>query len=453
MNPFVLVPIEMTRRRFLQWSTLATAGFLAGCATNPVTGESQLMLVSEQTEIDIDQKHSPHQFSTDYGPLQDLALNQYIDRVGKTMATKTHRPHMPYHFNGVNATYINAYAFPGGSIAATRGILLSLDNEAELAGLLGHELGHVNARHTAEHMTKGMLAQAVVGGLSIYAGTKGELYGQVASQLGMLSAGALLAKYSRDNEREADYLGMTYMVDSGYSAEGFVGLMGMLNGLHKGQSSTAALLFATHPMSTERYDTAVDRANGEYAYVKTESKDFGLYRDRYMDHTASLRKIKPAILSFQQGEKELAQKQYEKAEASFQKGLKTAPRDYAGLSMMAKCLLAQNKNEQALKYATLAKEVYPQEAQAEHLIGLAQMRQKRFSAALSAFHAYDTMLPGNPNTTFFMGNAYEGMGQQKQAASSYYRFLQNVNQGPQAKYAYDQLVGWGYIKQEKAGAK
>jgi predicted Zn-dependent protease len=453
MNYLTSPPITISRRRFLQLSTLATAGLITGCATNPVTGESQLMLISEQAEIDIDRKHSPHQFSTDYGPLQDRALNQYIDQIGKNIAVKTHRPHMPYRFNGVNATYINAYAFPGGSIAATRGILLSLNNEAELGALLGHELGHVNARHTAEHMTKGMLTQAVVGGLSIYASTKGQIYGQLASQLGMLGAGALLAKYSRDNEREADQLGMKYMVDSGYNVDGFIGLMGMLNGLHKGKQTPAALLFATHPMSQERYQTAVQRADTDYSFAKGSSEDFSLHRDRYMDRTAALRRIKSAVISLQQGEKEMVQKQYIKAETLYNKALKIAPRDYAGLTMMAKCQLAQNKNRKSLIYANKAKEVYPQEAQAHHLIGLANIRQNRFSPALEAFSAYDAMLPGNPNTAFFMGNAYEGMGQKKNAASAYYRFLQNINQGTQAKHAYNQLVTWGYIKPEQPKAK
>ena len=106
---------------------------MSGCATNPVTGKQQLMLLSENQEIQIDKKNSPHQFSSDYGKVQDKALNMYINSTGKKMAARTHRTNMPYSFRAVNATYVNAYAFPGGSIAVTRGILLSLDNEAELA--------------------------------------------------------------------------------------------------------------------------------------------------------------------------------------------------------------------------------------------------------------------------------------------------------------------------------
>jgi predicted Zn-dependent protease len=101
------------------------------------------------------------------------------------------RPHMPYSFRGVNAAYVNAYAFPGGSIAATRGILIELRNEAELSALLGHEMGHVNARHTAEQMSKGALTNALIGGIAAFAGTQISGLGNLASQLGMLGAGRL----------------------------------------------------------------------------------------------------------------------------------------------------------------------------------------------------------------------------------------------------------------------
>ena len=209
----------LTRRQFLWLTSVTAAGYLVGCATNPVTGKKQLMLMSEEQEIQIDKQYSPMQFSSDYGLVQDKGLNKYIDKTGQKMAALTHRPKMPYSFRVVNATYVNAYAFPGGSIAATRGILLALDNEAELAALLGHELGHVNARHTAEQMSKGMVTQAVLGGVSILAGTQGAAYGQLASQLGSIGAGALLASYSRDNERQADALGMEYMVKTGYGSQ------------------------------------------------------------------------------------------------------------------------------------------------------------------------------------------------------------------------------------------
>lgn len=434
---------EISRRDFLWMVSMASTGLVLGCATNPVTGRSQLMLVSETSEIQMDQKHSPHQFSTDYGILQDKPLNDYIDRTGQAIAAKTHRPQMPYSFQGVNATYINAYAFPGGSIAATRGILLKLENEAELGALLGHELGHVNMRHTAQQMSKGVLAQAVVAGLAIYAGTRGSGYSELAGGLGMLGAGVLLASYSRDNEREADALGMEYMVKTGYSPEGMVGLMEMLNNLSKKKTGAAQLLFATHPMSNERYQTAVADSQKKYA----AAQDLPLYRDRYMDHMADLRAIKDAIQEMQKGEKAMGKKKYPEAESHFRTALKQAPEDYAGLLMLSKCLLAQKKEDEALKYAEKAEQVNPGEAQAMHLSGYAKIRKKQFRSAYQDFQNYQKTLPGNPNTLFFKGLSLEGMQQRRSAAEEYSRYLQVVREGDMARHAYRRLVQWGYVRQ------
>lgn len=432
-----------SRREFLKLSALASAGFLIGCAVNPVTGEKQMMLVSEEWEIQVDRQNSPHQFSTDYGILQDKALNRYIQQVGASMVPHTHRPQMPYSFQGVNATYINAYAFPGGSIAATRGILLSLESEAAFSALLGHELGHVNARHTAQQMSKGFVTQAILGGISTYVGTKGEFYGQLASQLGMLGAGALLASYSRDNEREADYLGMKYMIKSGYGTEGIVQLMTILNDLHKEKSNAVSLLFATHPMSQERYDTAVSRGNSEFSYAKGRP----LNRERYMDNTAGLRKLKIPIQHFQQAEALMAEESYDKAETSFQQGLKIAPSDYAGLVMMAKCQYGQKKYDRALDFSEEAKLVYPEEAQANYLSGLSKIKLKKFDQAVEDFTNYENKLPRNPNTIFYRGYAFEGMDNKQKSAEDYSRYLQQVTEGDRAQYAYQRLVQWGVIKQ------
>ena len=279
----------LSRREFLVITSIAATNLALGCATNPVTGRSQFMLMDESEEIAIDHQQSPHQFSADYGTVQDQALQAYIQTTGKAMAAKAHRPHMPYDFHCVNANYVNAYAFPGGSIACTRGILLDLENEAELGALLGHELGHVNARHTAASLSKAKVASAAAGGLAIVTSVAvGSSVGSLAGQLGQLGAGALLASYSRDNERQADHLGMEYMTRTGYGPQGMVGLMDMLNSMNQHKASSTELLFATHPMSSERYQTAVAEAKNNYG----KFDNLPLHRERYMDHTASLRKIK-----------------------------------------------------------------------------------------------------------------------------------------------------------------
>ena len=428
----------VTRRQFLWLSSMAAAGFAAGCAANPVTGKSQLMLVSEDQEIQIDQQHSPYQFSADYGTTQDKALGRYIDRTGKNMAGSTHRTHMPYNFHVVNATYVNAYAFPGGTIACTRGILLSLENEAELAALLGHELGHVNARHTAQQMSKGMLSQAVVGGLSAVAGAAGSGYGGLASQLGQVGAGALLASYSRDNERQADALGMEYMVKSGYSPNGMVGLMDMLNSMGKHKPSAIELMFATHPMSDERYQTVVQSAANKYKSAKGQP----VYRERYMDNTSRLRAQKGAIEEMQKGDKLLAQKKFSDAEKHYRRALKVAPDDYTALVLMSKTQLLQKKWAVGKQYAEMAQKAYPQEAQAYHLSGFAKIRLKDYEGALTEFESYDRVLAGNPNTLFFKGYAYEGMQKVPESAEQYQRYLKVVKEGDYARHAYKRLREW-----------
>lgn len=431
----------LTRRDFIKLSAMAALSTAAGCATNPVTGQSQLMLMGESEEIRLDKGSSPHQFSADYGRSQDSALNAYVAGVGSSLARTSHRPGMPYNFHVVNATYVNAYAFPGGSIAVTRGILAELDNEAELAALLGHELGHVNARHTAARMSKGQLLSTLVGGVSILAGSKSQMLGNLAGSVGGLGASLLLANYSREDERQADELGMEYMVRAGYTPEGMVGLMDVLRSMNKRQPSAIETMFSTHPMSTERYETAVNRSRTRFG----DRRNLALNKDRYMDSTARLRKLAPMFKLFQEGDKAMAAKDYNTAENRYAQGLKHSPNDYAGLVMMAKCQIARKNPKAARDYADRARRAYPAEAQAQHIHGVAAIQQKDYATALTDFTNYERILPGNPTTVFMKGFAYEGMQDKRNAAGEYARYLQMNNQGEMAEHAYSRLKSWGYL--------
>jgi tetratricopeptide (TPR) repeat protein len=220
------------------------------------------------------------------------------------------------------------------------------------------------------------------------------------------------------------------------------GLMDMLNGMSSHKSSATELLFATHPMSSERYHTSVSQAESEYDRFSGRP----LHRERYMDNTAKLRQIKTAVQKMQQGEAALGKKSYDPAEKLFQEALKQAPDDYAGLLLMAKCQLMQDKDAEADRYANRAKQAYPEEAQAYHISGIAKIRTKKFAAAHEDFTAYDKRLPGNPNTVFYKGLSLEGMEKIEPAAKSYYSYLQQVRQGEMAQYAVKRLKEWGYIK-------
>ncbi|WP_300462363.1 M48 family metalloprotease [Desulfobacula sp.] len=439
----------ISRRQFLEYLTAMAAsvagmGVFTGCAVDPVTGKQQLMMVSQQQEIGIDRQQSPFQFSSDYGITQDTGINQYVSDVGNALLPNVHRPQMPYTFNSVNATYINAYAFPGGTIAVTRGILLKLDNEAQLAALIGHELGHVNARHTAEQISKGQLSSLLVSGVSIAAGTQGSGLGELAQQLGMLGQGLLLSRYSRDNEREADFLGNAYMVKAGYPSKGFVELMEMLDSLHKEKPSSAQILFSTHPMSSERLTAAVQREKGMYQ----SSKSYPLKRERYMDHTASLREKKDGIELLQQGEKFLAEKQYDEAENTFKQSLNKLKGDYTAHVLMAKCLMIREKPSQALPYANTAKTLYPSEAQGYYLAGMASVQLEKYGEAYQNFNTCDQVLPGNPQINFYKGYCLDKKGDKAVAANHYMTYLKMIDYqpNPYSKHAYNRLKVWGYAK-------
>ncbi|WDP93089.1 MAG: M48 family metalloprotease [Desulfobacter sp.] len=439
----------ITRRDFIKTSTLASLagllpGVLSGCAVDPVTGRKQLMLMSREQEIAIDRQQAPFQFSSDYGVTQDRALNDYVSEVGRRLLPGVHRPDMAYNFQCVNAVYINAYAFPGGSIAATRGILLELENEAELASLLGHELGHVNARHSAEQASKGTLSGLLIGGLSVLASGQGAGLGDLTQKLGALGQGLFLSKYSRDNEREADALGHEYMARAKYNSRGFVGLMNMLNSLNKGKNNSSQMLFATHPMSSERLQTAVNRDRSTYTYTR----DYSLFRDRYMDRTAGLRQKKTAIKLMQDGEKFLSQEKYDQAETAFRSALKKADRDYTAHLLMAKCMLIRKRSDQALSHADKAKQLYPGESQGYYISGLAAMAGKKFNRAYQSFSGCDRILPGNPQVTFYMGYCLDKDNRKDPAARQYMAYLKKINYASNkySQYAYKRLKAWGYAE-------
>lgn len=432
-------------RRDMLWLIGASSGAaalasLSGCATSPVTGETILVGMSEAQERSIDAQVAPHQFSQDLGEAQDAQSNAYVERVGADLARRSHRPDMPYSYRVLNANYVNAYTFPGGAMGVTRGIMTEMQSEAELAALLGHELGHVNARHAAQRQGQSMLAQAAMVGLGV-ATSDSQWSGLVglASQVG---ASALLSSYSRDNEREADALGQQYMASAGYPASGMTSLHQLLLAEQKSQPSMLQTMFSTHPMPAERVENARRLAATEYAGTASRP----VQRERFMDNTARLRALRPTIEACQKGEAEGAQKRYDAAEGHFKTALKGAPRDYAANVLMARCLVAQQRPADARRYAEVASAIYPQEAQATKLAGIARLGLRDYAGAFEQFSAFDKRLPGDPGITFLKGVSLEGGGLRREAAAHYARYAESVRQGDASQYAVSRLKTWGYLK-------
>jgi predicted Zn-dependent protease len=231
---------------------LATA-----CATNPVTGRRQLALVSEAQEIQMGQQ-AAQEVAQQLGLVDDEALQQYVQRVGAQLAEESERPNLPWTFRVVDDPTPNAFALPGGFIFLTRGMMDLMDSEAELAAVLGHEIGHVTARHSITQISRGQLAQLGLGVGSILFPSAAQAVGGLA-QTGMQ---LLFLSYGRDAERQADELGFRYALREGFDVREMDDIFATLMriGQASGRSEIPSWL-ASHPAEPERIAAAQARAD------------------------------------------------------------------------------------------------------------------------------------------------------------------------------------------------
>ena len=240
----------------MNWRTLIfaiCAGLLAGCSVNPVTGNRDLMLVSGQQEVAMgEQMYVPMQQSQ--GGIYDVdpVLTEYVSTVGMKVAEQS-GVNLPYEFVVLNNSVPNAWALPGGKIAINRGLLTEMNSEAELAAVLGHEVTHAAARHSAQQQSRGMLTQGLVVATTIAASDSG--YADLAAMGAGLAGQLALMKYGRNAELESDKYGMRYMSRAGYDPQGAVTLQETFVRLSKGREQDwISGLFASHPPSQERVD-------------------------------------------------------------------------------------------------------------------------------------------------------------------------------------------------------
>ncbi|MCZ6796373.1 MAG: M48 family metalloprotease [Gammaproteobacteria bacterium] len=249
--------------RYLTLPILLSTLLLSGCATNPVTGEQDFVTLSEEQEIA--QGRQYHQsIIAQYGVYNDPELQAYVDRIGQDLAAKSHRAHLEFHFTLLDTPDINAFALPGGYVYITRGIMAYLDSEAELAGVLGHEIGHVTARHSVRQQS-GQLATGLLNVL-ISAATGSE----TLSQLGNQVSTAFIRGYGRKHELEADRLGAEYLHRTGYNPETMLKVIGVLKDQELYEIARAKKenrkpniyhgVFSTHPENDDRLKTVIRAA-------------------------------------------------------------------------------------------------------------------------------------------------------------------------------------------------
>ena len=235
-------------------SFAVAAVIVSSCATNPVTGKREFVMISEAQEISIG-REANIEILQDMGVYEDTVLQEYVENIGYELADLSHRPNLPWKFSIVDSPAINAFALPGGYIYLTRGIMAYLGDEAELAGVLGHEIGHVTARHSVQAYTRVYGAElGVMLGQIFVPQMRTNPYG-VPSLSDTLGAGLglLFLKFSRDDEIQADRLGVEYALDGGWDPKGVAGMLSTLAKVNEvSDRNGAPNWLATHPEPADR---------------------------------------------------------------------------------------------------------------------------------------------------------------------------------------------------------
>ncbi len=245
------------------------------CSTNPVTGKKNVMLMSEAQEIQMGQEADP-QIVAQFGLYDNDVLQKFIDEKGQKMAAVSHRSNLKYEFKIVDSPVLNAFAVPGGYVYFTRGIMAHFNNEAQFAGVLGHEIGHIAARHSAQQQSKSVLAQiGLVVGMVL--SPEFAQFGDAASQ----GLGLLFLKFGRDAERESDELGVEYSTKIGYDAHQMADFFQTLErqGAQSGQGEIPEFL-STHPNPANRFTTVHQLADQWQQKLNASNLDVG--RNSYL---------------------------------------------------------------------------------------------------------------------------------------------------------------------------
>lgn len=264
-----------------------------GCSTNPATGRSQLNLMSRSQEIALGEE-AKSQLTGEYGgSIGDASINTYFSNIGTDLSRQTESDFssLPWEFTLLDSDVLNAFALPGGKVFVSRGLAEKMDSEAELAFVMGHEVGHVTARHVNERISRQMVVSGAAAAVAIGAQMSDRdviRYG-VPAVVGA-GAGAYLLKFGRDQESEADALGMRYMARSGYNPYGAYEAMGILAEAASNTQRQPEFL-STHPYPETRLKQIQSRLQKDYpdALKDKNTKTFpGRYQNQMLNRLAML---------------------------------------------------------------------------------------------------------------------------------------------------------------------
>ena len=249
--------------------------FALGCSVNPVSGKQDFVMISENQEIEMGREYNA-QILKENPIYQDQELQDYVQSIGESLASKSHRPNLIYRFTVLDSSDINAFALPGGYIFINRGLMSYLSSEEELAAVLAHEIGHVTARHSVRQYSQSQLMSIISTAIEIQAGS-------TAGNIANLASGAILSGYGREMELEADELGAEYIYEDGYSPQGMYEVLSVLKDqevyskkINKQRGKEPVNyhgVFASHPSNDKRLQEILNGVGNLNQTLSSEKKD------------------------------------------------------------------------------------------------------------------------------------------------------------------------------------
>ena len=410
-------------------SILLSIFLLTACATNPVTGERELSLVSEKQELAIGaQQYAPMRQSQGGDYNVDPALTAYVSEIGQRLAKVSDRK-LPYEFKVLNNSIPNAWALPGGKIVINRGLLTELHSEAELAAVLGHEIVHAAARHSAHNMSRGMLLQAAVVGATLATQQKG--YANAAQLGSNIGAKLLSQRFSRDAERQADYYGMLYMSRAGYNPQAAVSLQQTFVKLSQGhRQDWLQGMFASHPPSPERVRNNLARLQELPA-----SGEMGI--QRFLSKTAHLRKSKPAYDAYDNAQKSLKKGDVKRAQHLVKRAIRLEPKEAHFYAFLGDLQKKSHRNTQALKSYNHATSLNPNFFYYYLQRGKLEQQIRKNQNAEADFKRSVTLLP-TADAYYGLGSIARKANRMNEAKQYFAKVAQSPT--PLGKTAYGDLV-------------
>ncbi len=390
---------------------------LSACGVNPVTHKKEIQFVSEAEEKEIGEKNYSPARQGEGGDLTVLPdLTSYVTSIGKKLAAVSDRQ-LPYEFVVLNNSVPNAWALPGGKIAVNRGLLYALNNESELAAVLGHEIVHAAARHGAKAQERGTMMQIGMTAMQAGAAIGGIDPGLASLALGGASTGLQMVqmKYGRDQELEADHYGMKYMKLAGYDVTGAVTLqetfVRLFDSGDKKNQGWIDGMFATHPPSQER----VDRNKKTAAELGTGGE---VGKDAYMAATQKLRDMKPAYDKYDQAMAAAQKKDFATAKSLAGEAAKAVPNEGSFQVLLGQVALAEKQPKEAAAHYEKAMQLNPNYFGSYLGAGIAQSQLGNKQKAEQYLAQSAQLLPTAP-AAYFLGNLARDRGDTDAARQFY----------------------------------